>query len=386
MQCVSLLSTDRNTDSAFNSLTQRAKGSASDPPFDLAFLFSSPHHADRLGELADRLLTGNFSRHVLGCSAESIAGEGQEIEGSTGLCLWAIRFPGSRIRPIRLHSEDAASAGKLDDLKNDSGPGKVILVVGDPFSFAVDTWLERLSETLPDWPVVGGMASGSQVPGGNQLVLDGSTFSEGAAIVAVDGAFTLRTVVSQGCRPIGHPMIVTRREGNVIRELGRVPAMSKLQETFQTLSPQDRSRVRQGLHLGLVINEYQEKFDRGDFLVRNVIGVDPEGGIAITDQVRVGQTVQFHIRDASAATEDLIYLLGKTPDQPPIAGGLLFTCNGRGSRLFTEPHHDLNLVHRRFGDIPVSGFFAMGEIGPIGRSNFLHGFTASLALFSTRPS
>ena len=179
-------------------------------------------------------------------------------------------------------------------------------------------------------------------------------------------------------------MIVTRVEGNLIRELGRRPALEVFRDLFATLPPDDQRLVQQGLHIGLVMNEYRGEFRRGDFLVRNVMGFDRDSGaLAITDRVRVGQTVQFHVRDAETADEDLHALLrldreghGRRP-----AGGLVFSCNGRGTRLFPEPHHDARAIRAEAGDIPVAGFFAQGELGPVGRQNFIHGFTASLALF-----
>jgi len=190
-------------------------------------------------------------------------------------------------------------------------------------------------------------------------------------------------VVSQGCRPIGRPFVVTKAERNVILELGGAPALAKLRELFAELAPDDQRLAQQGLHVGQVINEYQEAFGRGDFLVRNVQGVDPDtGAIAIGDFVRVGQTVQFHVRDAETADEDLNALLASARQSAggDCQGALVFTCNGRGTRLFDEPHHDAGCLARHF-DVPAAGFFAQGEIGPIGGKNFLHGFTASIALF-----
>jgi small ligand-binding sensory domain FIST len=157
-----------------------------------------------------------------------------------------------------------------------------------------------------------------------------------------------------------------------------------LRELFDELPEDDQELVQSGLHIGRVINEYQESFRRGDFLVRNVMGADDSGGIAITDLVRVGQTVQFHVRDAETADEDLKSMIdSERIDRPDstVAGALLFSCNGRGSRLFDGPDHDVGVLLEKFGPIPVAGFFAMGEIGPVGGQNFVHGYTASVVLF-----
>lgn len=188
-------------------------------------------------------------------------------------------------------------------------------------------------------------------------------------------------VVSQGCRPIGEPMVITTAERNMIGGLGGVSALSKLRSVFAELPTRDQRLVQNGLHVGRVINEYQEKFEYGDFLIRNVVGIDSEAEIiSIGDYVRPGQTVQFHVRDAESADAELDSLLSQH------AGGLfgsalLFTCNGRGMNLFPDPDHDAQLIRKNFGDIPTAGFFAAGEIGPVGQQNFMHGFTASLVLF-----
>jgi small ligand-binding sensory domain FIST len=256
--------------------------------------------------------------------------------------------------------------------------------VGDPFSFPTDLFLKRYHEIAPGSPVIGGMASGSQVPEGNRLVLDDTVATEGAVGLELSGPFVVRTIVSQGCRPIGRTMIVTRAEQNMIRELGRRPVLDVIREVFAALPAEDQELVRQGLHIGRVISEYQEKFQRGDFLIRNVIGGDEAGGMAVTDVIRVGQTVQFHVRDGETADEDLRSLLSHERQSRPdarIRGALLFTCNGRGSRLFPAPNHDVATIHELLGPVPVAGFFAMGEIGPVGGQNFVHGFTASIALF-----
>jgi small ligand-binding sensory domain FIST len=205
--------------------------------------------------------------------------------------------------------------------------------------------------------------------------------------VLVHGATRVRSVVSQGCRPIGRPLLVTKAEHNVILELGGRPALAQLQEVFESLTDDEQQMVRQGLHVGQVINEYQEQFGRGDFLIRNVQGADPQSGaIGIGDFVRVGQTVQFHVRDAATADEDLNAMLAaaKAGGSRELLAALLFTCNGRGTRLFDAADHDAGALARHWQGLPVAGFFAQGEIGPVGGKSFLHGFTASVALFETR--
>jgi small ligand-binding sensory domain FIST len=378
MRCASALSTERDSEAAIASVLERVGEAIGGGGADLALAFVSPDHAEALGPLAAAVRGRRLARHILGCTGESIVGEDREIEGGPAIALWAVAHPGLRPRPIRLTFDGS-------DFQGWPGPGdgdpRALILLGDPFTFPADHLLRHLAETAPGLPVVGGMASGGQSPGVNHLTLDGEVVDDGAVAVLIEGPVTIRTVVSQGCRPIGRPMVVTRVERNLIRELGRRPAMDVLREQFAALEPEEQELVGQGLHLGRVINEYQETFHTGDFLVRNVLGADDSGAIAITDSVRVGQTVQFHVRDARTADDELRNLLARSPAPVAPAGGLLFTCNGRGTRMFPGPDHDVRTLHEAFGSIPVAGFFAMGEIGPVGGQNFLHGFTASIALF-----
>jgi small ligand-binding sensory domain FIST len=382
MKCVSALSTVRNTEAALASVLERASRDMAGEPADLALVFISEHHADALDRIAREVRQKGLGRHVLGCTGESIVGEDQEVEGTAALSLWAIRLSGVDLQPRRLTFDGEG----FPDWTDAPATGKTasVLLLGDPFTFPADQFLKQVNETSAGLRVVGGMASGGPTPGSNRLVLDGEVFEDGAVAVVVDGPLILRTIVSQGCRPIGRPMIVTKVDRNIIRELGRRPALEVLREVFEGLPEDDQARMQQGLHVGRVINEYQERFGRGDFLVRNVLGADEAGGIAISDFVRVGQTVQFQVRDAETADEDLHGLLEAERRERPEArpwGALLFSCNGRGSRLFSEPNHDVGLIRDVLGPLPVAGFFAMGEIGPVGGQNFLHGFTASIVLF-----
>jgi small ligand-binding sensory domain FIST len=257
-------------------------------------------------------------------------------------------------------------------------------MLAEPFSFPADQLLGRLNEDRPGVTILGGMASGGGRPGQNRLLLGPNQIDSGAVAALISGPVSVRSVVSQGCRPIGRHLLVTKADQNVILELSGKPALAQLREMFQELPQRDQALIQKGLHVGRVINEMQGEFGRGDFLVRNVIGADPQSGaIAIGDYVRRGQTVQFHVRDHQTADEDLRELLtaaaGGANSSP--AGALLFTCNGRGTRMFESPDHDAGVLQETWPDLPVAGFFAQGEIGPVGGRNFLHGFTASMALF-----
>ncbi len=385
MKYASILSTERDTSSAVRQLLEGVGDQLGTAQADLAVAFASREHADGLDRLAEECRRGRLARHVLGCTGESIVGVEREIEGSPAFSLWVAQFPeGTSVRPVRLTFESGRFQGWPDDAPAERVADSTLVMLGDPFSFPAEQWLSWQGKGAPGLRVVGGMASAGGRPGVNRLLLDAETFEGGAVGALIDGPLRIRTVVSQGCRPIGRPMIVTRVDGNVVKELGRRPALEVFREVYEALPPADQELVREGLHLGRVMNEYQEGFRRGDFLIRNVIGADDEGGVAITDEIRVGQTVQFHVRDAATADEDLRALIDEAAIGPGRAGGaLVFTCNGRGTRLFPTPHHDACAIGERLGPIPLAGFFAMGEIGPVGRHNFLHGFTASIALFES---
>jgi small ligand-binding sensory domain FIST len=259
--------------------------------------------------------------------------------------------------------------------------GGPFLVMGDPFTFPMDHLLAYVNDRLPGTTVMGGMASGGLEPGQTRLFLDDRVLDQGAVGARLPGV-RIQSLVSKGCRPVGSVYTVTRAEGNVIHELGGQPPLERIQEMVARLDPGERILVQQGLHIGWVIDPYKSEPVRGDFLVRGVIGTDPESGaIAVGDQIEVGEAVQFHVRDAVTADEDLRELLGHS-DAATTLGALLFTCNGRGTRLFDHPDHDAALVSDVLGAPPIAGFNCAGEIGPVGGRNFLHGFTASIALFT----
>ena len=358
-------------------------------PIDLAVAFFSTQHAEAADRLARTIAERLAPRCLLGCVAESVIGDGREIEGGPALSLWLGRWE----RPVALESfhavlertsEGPSLLGLPDGLVGAAAADSAVLLLGDPYTFPVDLFLNQMNENNPGLRVLGGMASGTGGPGQCRLLFNGEMRTDGAVGVLLQGPIGLRSIVSQGCRPIGRHMVVTKAEDNIILELGGKPPFQQLQQLWQGLNPQDQQLFQQGLHIGRVINEYRGDFQRGDFLVRNVLGLDrSSGALAINERVRVGQTVQFHVRDAATADEDLHALLQldvHAHEKRP-AAALLFSCNGRGSRLFDRPNHDAGAVRAEAGEIPLAGFFAQGELGPVGGQNFIHGFTASIALF-----
>ena len=361
---------------------------------DLALLFVTPPHAGALEDAARAVESTLEPAVLLGCAAESVAGPRREVEQSAAVTLWT----------AGALEADALFLGSLGPDGPPGWPGeddltfrpRAVVLLADPFSFDAESFFEWLDRRHPGLPVIGGMASAARGPGGNRLVVGGTSFSAhtgGPARVSSHGAVAallgtgvrVDTVVSQGCRPVGQPWAVTRADGNIVYELASQPALERLLELARRELDQGEVAIINagGLHLGRVIDEHRATFGRGDFLVRNVIGGDQEvGAIAVNDTIEVGTTVQFHLRDAASADEDLKALVAGRRAE----GALLFTCNGRGTRLFRRPDHDVSVVADALDDAPVAGFFAAGEFGPVGGRNFLHGFTASLALFGTDPS
>jgi small ligand-binding sensory domain FIST len=324
---------------------------------------------------------------LIGCTGETIIGGEQEIESGPALSLWSAILPGARVEPFSANFErtvDGIVTSGLPSFSSEEPDLRAVFLLADNFSSAPHTVLDHVDAEAPGVPVLGGMASGGHRAGENRLFYNSHEVRHGAIGLIVRGGPLIRSVVSQGCRPVGTHYVVTRAEGNVVHALGGLPPVQRIQELYDTLSERDAGLVRMGLHLGLAMSEYQDRFERGDFLISNLIGADAEtGSIAIGAPVRVGQTVRFHVRDAETADEDLRGLLDADraahPTRPQ--AGLLFSCNGRGTRLFSQPNHDAAAVQKVAGPIPLTGFFAQGELGPISGRNFLHGFTASIALF-----
>ncbi len=306
----------------------------------LAMLFVSSEYAN-IDQVVARQVGDLLGPTILiGGIGESIVGWDREIEQQPAAALWLARMDDVQVIPMHLRlertAEGASIVGWPDELSEHWPRDAVMLLIGDPYSFPADVMLERLNEDRPGLRVVGGMTSGGAAPGDSRLFFGQELHTAGAVAVMLSGPLRTTTVVSQGCRPIGHHLIVTKTEGNLIQELGGKPALLQLKEIFDTLPTSDQQLVQRGLHLGRVVNEYQDRFEQGDFLVRNVMGLDADTGtIAVGDYFRPGQTVQFHLRDHHTADEEMRQLLAAVRDdsQDSPQGGLLFTCNGRGQQV-----------------------------------------------------
>jgi small ligand-binding sensory domain FIST len=388
MPFAAALATVADTQQALAQVCAAALGRLQTSP-DLAVLFYSPQHLRQARELAEQAQALLQPVCLLGCPGETIIGNDQEIEQGPALSLWLARWT-RPVRPTPFHlyleqtPEGLSLLGWPDELASADVRQAVLLLLADPYTFPIDVFLQRVNEDYPGLRVLGGMASGTDGVGECRMVFQGATADQGAVGVLLEGPLQVRAVVSQGCRPIGQHLVVTRAKDNVISEVGGKSPLAYLQQLWPQLDPHNQQLLQQGLHLGRVTNEYQDTFRRGDFLVRNIMGLTKDSGaLIVNDRVRVGQTVQFHVRDAASADEDLHELLraDRAAHTHPPAAALLFSCNGRGTRLFAEPHHDARTLQAEAGNLPLAGFFARGELGPVGGQNFIHGFTASVLLF-----
>ncbi len=350
---------------------------------DLVMVFATRSHAGALVDIVRTVSTVLHPLAIVGCAAESVLGTGREVEETPALSLWA-----GRVGPL---AQLALSATRLaDDSWHFAGwPEQIgfepsaLVLLADPFTFPAEEFLTWLGEVQPRLPVVGGNVSGGIGPGGSRLVVGDRLVSSGATGVLIGTGVDIQTVVSQGSRAYGNALTVTRSDRNVVYEVAGVPAMECLVDQIKnSLGPAEVAGIESnGLFMGRLIDEHIGEPGPGDYLIRNVVGVDRStGAVAVDDRVPLGSTVRFHLRDAATAHRELDLLLhGRDAD-----AALMFTCNGRGTRLFDEAHHDARLLGHTVGPIPMGGFFAAGEFGPIGGQNFVHGFTASTALFRDR--
>ncbi len=357
------------------------------PSVDLAVAFFSAPFIEAL-ENNPGIFAARFgTRNVIGCSAESIIGGDREYESEPAISLWAASLPGCVIQTMHLQylraSDGGAFTGWPAELETDWPEHSTLICLGEPLTFPGDVLLANLNDDHPGLPVAGGMASCAL--GSNRLIVGDRMVEDGAVSVLISGNVHSYTVVSQGCRPIGEPAVVTKAEANEILQIRGEPALEFLQKLYATLPTREQRLVREGLHIGRVISEYQDRRQFGDFLIRNVMSADPDRqSVCVGDFIRQGQTIQFHIRDHASADADLQQWLRNARTEIPAdakIGGLLFTCNGRGTNLFPHADHDASLIQQTLGPLPLAGFFAAGELGPVARQNFVHGYTASLVLF-----
>jgi small ligand-binding sensory domain FIST len=354
-------------------------------PCDLCAIFAAAPHLGHakwiLSEVHERL----EPRNLIGCGASGVVGGGREIEDGPGAVVWAASLPGAELTTHHLRGRPGSEEPVIRGIPERGLAGEFVILLADPSSFPTEALLARIQEQRPGLPVLGGLVSASG-PGGGVFFRDGDVLAGGAVAASISGVPVV-PCVSQGAAPVGPEMTITAARENVIEELASVPALERVRSALAGLLPGERELASHGVMLGIVIDENKPEYERGDFLVRPIIGADPERGwIAVGDRVRVGQTVRLQVRDEASADEDLRHALRAQSEAlatSGAAGALLFTCNGRGSHMFTIPDHDAGAIEDSLG-VPAGGFFCAGEIGPVGGRNFLHGFTATMAVFPAR--
>jgi len=384
MEFVSILSTAPQADAAVREISDALAGRS----LDVAVVFASHHYGPDFTRFIEPLREKIAARNLIGCTGAGIIGPNREVEGGPAVSVWGARWPGVRALPFCVDQDDISRFETPEDwyervgMRPEDNPGFIILP--DPFSIDIESCLNQMDESFGGATIVGGLASGANAEGQNGLFMNEQTLRKGLVGLALSGPVRISSVVSQGCRPVGKPFVVTKAEQNVIAELGGRPALQVLQEVYHESAPGDRGLIEKALHIGRVVDERLEKFRPGDFIIRNLMGVVKDQCIAVAAIIRPGQTVQFHVRDPKSAGAELQSLLaGKIAELGTSPrGGLLFSCNGRGTHLFGKPNHDIGVINGAAGDCQVAGFFAAGEIGPVGRRTFIHGFTSSLVIFS----
>lgn len=358
-------------------------------PVTLGLVFMSPRFFPHAPATLEILRLHARIPLVAGCSSTSLVAGSQEFENATGIVLALYSLPGAELRGFRFSQEQVEAAGDPAYWARESGVDprhtNGWLAFIDPFHLDAESWIRSWNATYAPLPTFGGLSSGIYSEQATQVYLNGEVYEEGGVAISVGGDVKLAGAISQGCTPIGETWTLTRVEQNLIHQIANRPAYAVLAETVQKLSLADQQKARGNLFIGLVMNEYLEDFHRGDFLVRNLIGGDPNSGVlAVAALPRTGQTIQFHRRDAVAATADLGELMGREKKKlggATIYGGCLCCCNGRGKNLFGHANHDAEMVQQQLGPLGLGGFYGNGEIGPVADKNYLHGFTAALALF-----
>ena len=322
--------------------------------------------------------------HVVGASVTGAIGAGRGVEEHGAVAVWAGALPGAQLRAFHLEVLPGPSGLQALGLPPDDETHRAGLLLADPWSFPTDAFVEGSAAVLPGVPLVGGMGAGRRGAGSTRLVLDGRIVDRGAVGVLVGGDVHVGALVSQGCRPVGPPMVVTAADGKRLLGLAGASAVDRLERLMAELEPHDQALASRGLLLGVALDEYAESHDLGDFLIRPVLGVDRgSGGLVTAESVEVGRTVRFHVRDAASADAELRRRLHAGP--PHGGGVLLASCLARGRHLFSPAlggsDHDAQVVRELLRQPAVAGFFADGEIGPAAGRNHLHTHSASMLVF-----
>ena len=367
---------------AFAEAAGRAQLGLGGAPADLVMVFAGAANLDHVEEGVAVVEERLSARGLVGCGAQGVVGAGRELEHG-GVVVWAASLPQGEVETFHLEALPAGDGQLAISGVPDLDYADAMIMLADPYSFPVEALLTQFGDDYPGLPVVGGIASSATGPG-NGVLLHGGEVANDGAVGAVLRGVEMHPCVSQGACPVGPEMVITACDGNVIEELASRPALVRVREAIAELEDDERELAMKGLLLGVVIDANRPEYERGDFLVRGILGADHEtGAITVGENVRVGQVVRLHVRDGESADQDLRSVLARERDElaVPPAGALVFTCNGRGRGMFGVPDHDAAALDAALSGAPAAGFFCAGEIGPVGARNFLHGFTATVAVF-----
>lgn len=357
---------------------------------DLALVFVSHHFRDAFERVPALVQEHLPARVLVGCSGGGVIGGGVEVENQPAISLTAAALPGVQVRAHHSDTQDLPDEDAPPDvwrawLGLRQVPSAHFVVLADPFTAALDPFLNGLDYAYPEAAKIGGLASGGRQAGEHALFLQDQVHRRGLVMVALSGDIEVDTIVAQGCRPIGRPLTVTRCEHNLLLEVDRQAPLKYLAALVEEMGEYDRQLMRTSLFLGLEMDPLQGESAPGDFLIRNLVGIDYSRGIlAAGAPLQEGQIVQFHLRDKVTSAEDLNALLERYRERSVArtpAGALLFSCLGRGRHLYGEVNHDSRRFAEELGAVPLGGFFCNGEIGPVARSTHIHGYTSSFGLF-----
>lgn len=395
MKWASSISEDEDLKTATQAACAEIKKQLGKRKPDLVFVFVSAQHKSHWDKLPQWIQSALSPTCLIGCSAGGVVGGGEEIERRLSLAITAAVLPDVKISPIHFKND------ALPTLKSDKkiwerlmgvsfSENPQFLLLPDPFSFDLPILLSGLDFSFPWSKKLGGMASGGQEPGENLLILNDKIYHEGLVGVALSGNIIMDALVAQGCRPIAQSMIITDCAANQIESIDGKPPFEVLKKIYEELSFEDQHLFKTALFVGLGMREEQQDYQKGDFLIRNIIGVNPEGGaLAVGAVPKKGQVLQFHVRDSETSSRDLEMMLEDYSENLGTAqsqGALLFSCLGRGFHLYGKPNHDSELFQKHLGPIPLGGFFCSGEIGPVHGKTYLHGYTSSFGIFRARRS
>lgn len=362
---------------------------------DLAFIYASPRFAEHFPALAQAAWEQTGATLMAGASTTTAIANGIEAENQSAIAMIAMSLPGATLRPARFTQsllDDHVSPGAMRErlgIGLEDVHGWILLA--DRFRLDADRLIEHLSSSYPVAPVVGGLATPAAAYQHRSWVfLNGSVYADGGAGIAIGGDYEIVPVLAHGCEPIGETWTITGARGEWIETISNRPALSLLGETLEILPADVQEEAESNLVAGFAANEYQDKFARGDFLIRSITAVDWErGAIAIAARPRIGQTIQFHLRDAATASLDLTLALTEARNQlehRTTVAALIHSSNNRGTALFGVPDHDATELARRFPGLPHGGMVSTGEFGPGGKRSQHFGLTASIGLITTRPS